>query len=177
MAEERVYASVNDYWSKQKQAGLPDSQRCYGWCVAASAYWCRNILRGDRDYASNPLDTPGKMGVGALQVKYRWDWRYDTQQAVVVASLDGLGVTGADSGKMYRDGALNYMASTPAVYHFSSDRNPSHAMAADTRENRYYFYDIENGLYQYGNLADWKAGIKGRYASRGRVWFAIRCTT
>jgi hypothetical protein len=165
MPEYRVFASSNPYWSRQQQAGDGDREKRYGFCAAASAIWCHNILVKNK----KPGDSKPDIGwAGILQVKYRWD---ASAQDInnLLAAVD---LRGTVHGDLYLTGALQRMQTQPGVYHFSND---GHSMAADTRQGHYYWYDIEEGLFVYANLDEWKAGIMARYTSGGRVWSAVYC--
>ena len=70
MAEQKLFASHNDYSSLQTQAGGTDIEHRFGWCAAASALWCKSML----DASVAPKDSdPSKLRAGILQVKFRWD--------------------------------------------------------------------------------------------------------
>lgn len=169
MPEYQFFSSENPYWSKQTEAGGANIAKRLGWCAAASAIWCSNILlKGKKPEDSDP----DKMLAGILQVKYRWDPNGSGQDFLNL--LEYVGLKGEIHDDLYRDGVLQYMGANPGVYHFSND---GHSMAADTRPSNYYWYDIENGLYGYDSIDEWKEGIKSRYASEGRVWIAIKCST
>ncbi len=172
MAEYRFFTSNNPYWSRQKQGGGTARRKRYGWCAAASAIWCANILIKNK----KPGDSdPDKALAGILQVKYRWDPAASGQDTINL--LAGVDLHGELHKDIYLNGVLEYMAAHTGVYHFS---NAGHAMAADTRSGNLYWYDIENGLYAYANLDEWKQGIRTRYEadgdSRGRVWTVVLCS-
>ncbi len=167
MPEEQIFASTNPYSTTQTQGGGNIIAQRMGWCAAASAIWCSNILQGVRPL----LSKPSGMRSGILQALYRWDPLGDGQDFLNL--LERVALNGVVSLDMYRNGVLHYMGAHPGVYHFSNDK---HSMAMDTRAAQYYFYDIENGLYKYDNMNEIKNGVTSRYASQGRVWVAIRCT-
>jgi hypothetical protein len=167
MPEFRVFASSNPFWSRQTQGGGHHRGKRFGWCAAASAIWCSNVLAKGK----KPGDSrPDEVLAGIMQVKYRWDPQGGGQDTLNLLALAGL--RGHSYFDMYLLGALHRMETHPGVYHFSNDE---HSMAADTRQGHYYWYDIENGLFVYDNLDEWKAGILGRYRSGGRVWSVVEC--
>lgn len=175
MAEFRFFESKNPYSSRQTQGGAGNytrddaaRQKWPGWCAAASAIWCANILIKGKKLGDSD---PDKGLAGILQVKYRWDPAGGGQD--VLHLLEHVGLTGEIHADLYRDGALQYMGSHPGVYHFSND---THAMAADTRPGHYAWYDIESGLYAYDAMDEMKQRIQRDYPSEGRVWTVVTCT-
>lgn len=168
MPEYRFFPSTNPYSSLQTQGGGNKRRRRDGWCAAASAIWCANILVKEK----KPGDSdPDKGLAGILQVRYRWDPQGGGQDFLNL--LSNVGLSGDYTDGLYRDGALHRMIREPGVYHFSND---THSMAADTRDGHMYWYDIETGLFAYGSDEEWKRGISSRYPSEGRDWCIIECT-
>lgn len=161
MAEVKVFDSRNDQWSKQTESGDGKLEPRYGWCAVASALWCLNALNGVTAAASKP----SQLRSGLLQVKYRWNesgW----------ADVELLALVGLNGQPQVHDvplaAALDHMVKHPGVYYFGDEY---HAMATDTRTAQPLFYDIESGLYRYGNAAEFKQGIAGRY--QGGSWEVI----
>lgn len=162
MPEVMIFQSTNDKWSKQTQAGSPLIEPRYGWCAAASALWCLNALNDVAPAESRP----GETRTGILQVKYRWNpsgWR-DVQLLEII---------GLEAQPLQHDVslavALEAMVKGQGVFYFG---NEVHAMAADTRSAQPLFYDIESGLYRYGNATEFKQGISNRY--QGGKWEVIQ---
>lgn len=171
MAEYRFFESTNPYWSKQTQAGGAERDVRLGWCAAASAIWCSNILVKGKKLGDSD---PDKGLAGILQVKYRWDPAVGGQDALNL--LGHVGLDGEIHDDLYRDGALQYMGSHPGVYWFFTGAPSPHVMGADTRPGRYAWYDIESGLYAYDGLDEMKERIQRDYPSTGRVWMVVKCS-
>jgi hypothetical protein len=168
MAEQKLFASHNEYSSLQRQAGDNKIESREGWCAGASAVWCKNALAP----SIAPKDSdPSKLHAGILQVKYRWDDAVggaDAQQM-----LEHLNLNSASAGKnVSLDTLLDTTFSTPGVYWISYG---PHAMAVDPREGRLLFYDIEEGLFQYASAAELREGIRTRYGTKPK-WYGFRAT-
>ena len=167
MAKYTFFTSRNLYWSRQSQGGGVRIAKRFGWCAAASAIWCANILvKGLKPGDSEP----DKTLAGILQVKYRWDPAASGQDALNL--LNNVGLKGTVHDDLYQNGALHHMGTYPGVYHFSND---THAMAADTRAGSYLWYDIESGLHAFGDMEEMKQDIRREYVSQGRVWTVTEC--
>ncbi len=156
MPGSQIFSSTNHYSSNQRQVGDNLSTKREGWCAAASAIWCANMLKGRKAESSDP----DMLLAGILQVKYRWNSDF-------LDLLKHVGIRGDYRGDLYRDGAIQFMGALPGVYHFS---NAFHSMGADTRIGHNYWYDIEAGLYSYSNFDELKNDIKTWYPSVGRGW-------
>ena len=168
MAEYCFFTSRNPYWSRQTQPGDNAIEVRAGWCAAASAIWCSNILRKNMNPANS---NPDKALAGILQVKYRCDPAGGGQDLLHL--LGYVDLQGEIHDNLYLNGALERMTSYPGVYHFS---NAGHSMACDTRAGHFYFYDIEEGLFGYGGADEWKDGIRRRYQSPKREWTVAKCS-
>jgi hypothetical protein len=166
MAEQKLFASHNDYSSLQTQAGGTDIEHRFGWCAAASALWCKSML----DASVAPKDSdPSKLRAGILQVKFRWDSPFGGEN---VSNLFGhleLRADPACAGVSLAE-LFDSVFGTPGVYWIS---NYGHAMGVDTRAGRLLFYDIEEGLFQYATAEEMREGIRSRYR-RQPVWRAFR---
>ncbi|CAB3638775.1 hypothetical protein LMG24238_00086 [Paraburkholderia sediminicola] len=156
MSEIQLFASRNDYYSSQTEAGDRRILRRYGWCVAASVLWTKTAL----DPAVAPKDSnPDKMRTGILQVKYRWN--VGTEQEATLNLLQQAELQGAQMGDQVSLTALfGIVFATPGVYLIAND---THMMAVDTRAGRLHFYDIEEGLFHYASAAELEQGIRARY--------------
>jgi hypothetical protein len=194
MAETLLYTSTNEYKTYQVPAGhqlnvgrlrragsglgavVPTAAKGAdtGWCIAASARWCHHVLQG-KPPAFDPVgNAVNKSATGALMGMYRWDQAGSPDDELHV--LEKLGITGEATGAMYLEGVLHRMASVKGVYFFT---NAVHALAASTRLNSIYFYDIEEGLWHFDTIDEWKGRIRqgyGRAGGGGRQWCAIQCT-
>jgi hypothetical protein len=156
MSEIQLFASHNDYYSSQTEAGDRRILRRYGWCVAASVLWTKNAL----DPAVAPKDSnPDKLRTGILQVKYRWN--VGTEREATLNLLQQAELQGTQVGDQVSLTALfGIVFATPGVYLIAND---THMMAVDTRAGRLHFYDIEEGLFQYASTAELGQGISARY--------------
>jgi hypothetical protein len=162
----KYYGSHNDLWSTQTQAGDGDRARRDGWCAAASAIWCSNmLLKGTPPEKSKPNQTYA----GVLQVKYRWDPSSNGQD--VLHLLANVNLTGQVAFSGDRGQMVGHMQAHPGVYWF---RAHGHAMAADTRPRRKLWYDIENGLYGYDHVWTMKCDLALGY-HKADGWQAILC--
>ncbi len=170
-----IFSSSNPYYSRQTQVGSYDSHgskdfdRRFGWCAAASAIWCSNILLKNREPDKS---NPDKLHAGVLQVKYRWDDAAGEGEDILNL-LKHVSLRGQHRANMSRDRVLSYMGSNPGVYHFSND---GHSMAMDTRIGRNYWYDIESGLHKFSSVNSMKRGVRSQYNSGGNVWSAVKCS-
>jgi hypothetical protein len=182
MAETLLYGSTNDYSTRQvpggQQLGVGGAtKRTYdGWCVASSARWLHHVLQGKAPGQFDPVgDVVNKNATGSLMGMYNWGDRAADDQELL-KTLDRLGIDGTLSGDMYLNGVLNRMATVNGMYMFA---DYGHVMAASTRVGSLYFYDIEEGLWHFDTIDEWKDRIRQGYGAGGgggRQWLAILCT-
>ena len=167
MAETTYFPSSNNYHlKKQDSTDRTKSNPLDGFCVAASALWCSNILKGKKPQNSKPCIARA----GMLQSLYRRGGV--AAQGGVLKVLSRVNITGHAYKTVTRLQAINRMGVNPGLYYCEGSR---HAFAVDTRVGHFYFYDIASGLYGYGTLAEWETGIKARVPVAVANWFYIRC--
>lgn len=166
MTEKQIFESDNEYSSFQTEVGDDTRAVREGWCAAASALWCKNRTQG-----KTGIDTkPSELRAGLLQVKYRWDGEHLTL-------LENVGLTGKRVyNDMDCDTSLRSMANSPGLYFFSTYfyDGGGHSMAIDSRPGALYWYDIEEGLFQYDTAMNLRKGVKSRYKGSRDVWDGIR---
>ena len=152
MAGQKLYECENTIGTKTKwQKGTTELGSTYeGICKGQAVLWCRNMLDGQEPSASKP--EYGR--ASALQVLYerRTDGGDDSifARAGMATSLRVRGPAAI---------LLDTIVKTPGVFQI---RYTGHALAAANVHGKYYFFDSEQGLYEFGSADDfWKEATNG----------------
>ncbi len=165
MTETLIFASKNDNWTNQTTASDDTVSRRYGWCVAASAAWCKGRLQGKAE-TYDPMAGTGQVTIGVMQTGYRKDF---SERGLLART----GVAGTNVFTGMPISSLKLMKIKPGVYYFA---NLEHAMATDTSgDGTFYWYDIESGLWKYDDWNQMYKEIIKYYKSSRQKWNSFRC--
>jgi hypothetical protein len=137
----KLYSCENTVGTQTKyEKGTTTISKTYeGICKGQAVTWCRNMLDGK----APKLTKPSYDRAAALQVRYEWS---DSDKMFRLASMVAAGhYNGA--GSILAGQVINQ----PGVYQI---RYTGHALAAANQGGKFYFFDSEQGLYEYDNSSD-----------------------
>lgn len=155
MDPHKLYECENTIGTKTTyQKGSADIDNKYeGICKGQAVVWCANMLRG----VAPKLTKPSYDRAAALQVLYERSADGGSQSMFAKASLS---VAANPQGN--GQALLGQIIGTPGVYQI---RYTGHALAAANVGGKYYFFDSEQGLFEYDSALDFTVKFFGGYNS------------
>ncbi len=140
--------SEDQFNVKYEKGSLEVATAASGICLGQSVVWCKNMLDG-----KDPKDTkPGYDRAATVATLYLWALKRgqaDDASLLEACGKASLASENNTAGHVYT--VFWQITHNPGVYLVTIR---GHAMAAAYRNNKYYFYDPSDGLYEFDSAVD-----------------------
>lgn len=140
--------SEDQFNVKYERGALEIASAASGICLGQSIVWCKNMLDG-----KDPSDTkPSYDRAAAVATLYLWALKRGQPDDSSLVQACGKASLASDSvidGHVYT--VFWQITHNPGVYLVTIR---GHAMAAAYTNNKYFFYDPSDGLYEYDSAVE-----------------------
>lgn len=153
MKPHQLYECLNTVATEvlyDKQAPLNIKSSSEGICKGQAIVWCRNMLDG----MAPELTKPSYQRAAALQVIYE---RRGNTEVFRMASMVPTSIEG-DAYALFW-----HITDKPGIYQI---RVKGHALAAANQNSKFYFFNADDGLFEYESAKD----LYGKMLERPRVY-------